>query len=58
MARTTEEADAAATLAGIVDAFFRRGWEKNEARWERLIESFPTTHAAKVTRVFWLPRPW
>jgi hypothetical protein len=54
----TEEVDAAETLAGIVDVFFRRGWEKNEARWERLIESFPTTHAAKVTRVFWLPRPW
>ena len=31
-----EEVEAAKTLAGIVDAFFRRGWEKNEDRWERL----------------------
>ena len=53
-----EEAKAAKTLAGIVDAFFRRGWEKNEDRWERLMEEHPTTHAAKVTRLFWLPRPW
>jgi hypothetical protein len=53
-----EEVKAAETLAGIVDAFFRRGWEKNEARWERLMEEHPTTHAAKVTRLFWLPRPW
>jgi len=57
-ARHLEEVDAAETLAGIVDAFFRRGWEKNEDRWERLMEEHPTTHAALVTRLFWLPRPW
>ncbi len=57
-AKHTEEVEAAKTLAGIVDAFFRRGWEKNEERWERLIEKHPTTRAAEVTRVFWLPRPW
>lgn len=53
-----EEVKAAEILAGIVDAFFRRGWEKNEDRWGRLMEEHPTTHAAKVTRLFWLPRPW
>jgi hypothetical protein len=57
-AKHKEEVKAAETLAGIVDAFFRRGWEKNEDRWERLMEEHPTTHAAKVTRLFWLPRPW
>jgi len=57
-AKHAEEVEAAETLAGIVDAFFRRGWEKNEDRWERLMEEHPTTHAAKVTRLFWLPRPW
>jgi hypothetical protein len=53
-----EEVEAAETLAGIVDAFFRRGWEKNKDRWERLMEEHPTTHAANSTRLFWLPRPW
>lgn len=53
-----EEVEAAKTLAGIVDAFFRRGWEKNESRWVRLIEKHPSTRAAEVTRLFWLPRPW
>ncbi|MCH2106816.1 MAG: redoxin domain-containing protein [Planctomycetes bacterium] len=57
-AKHAEEVEAAETLAGIVDAFFRRGWEKNVDRWERLMEEHPTTHAAKVTRLFWLPRPW
>lgn len=53
-----DEVEAAETLAGIVDAFFRRGWEKNKERWERLIESHPATRAADVARRFWLPRPW
>jgi hypothetical protein len=53
-----EEVEAAETLAHIVDAFFRRGWEKNKERWERLIEAHPTTHAAGVIQRFWLPRPW
>lgn len=53
-----EEVEAAETLAQIVDAFFRRGWEKNKARWERLVEAHPTTHAAGVIQRFWLPRPW
>ena len=53
-----EEVEAAETLAQIVDAFFRRGWEKNVLRWERLVEAHPTTHAAGVIQKFWIPRPW
>jgi hypothetical protein len=53
-----EEVEAAEILAQIVDAFFRRGWEKNKERWERLVEAHPTTHAAGVIQRFWLPRPW
>lgn len=53
-----EEVVAAEILAGIVDTFFRRGWEKNVDRWENLLEEHPTTRAAEVTRLFWLPRPW
>jgi hypothetical protein len=56
--RNLEEVEAAETLAQIVDAFFRRGWEKNKERWERLVEAHPTTHAAGVIQRFWLPRPW
>ena len=53
-----EDIEAAERLAGIVDAFFRRGWEKNVDRWERLIEEYPATRAAEAARRFWLPRPW
>jgi peroxiredoxin len=53
-----EEVEAAETLAHIVDAFFRRGWEKNKERWERLVEAHPATHAARVIQGFWLRRPW
>ncbi len=53
-----EEVEAAERLAHIVDGFFRRGWEKNKARWERLVEEHPTTRAAGVIQKFWLPRPW
>ena len=56
--RHIEEVAAAEKLAHIVEGFFRRGWEKNKARWERLVEEHPTTRAAGMIQSFWLPRPW
>ena len=56
--RHLEEVEAAEKLALIVEGFFRRGWEKNKARWERLVEEHPTTRAAGMIQRFWLPRAW
>jgi len=41
-----------------VQAFFSRGWQKNLARFEKLVERYPATRAAEKMYGFWIKRGW
>ncbi|MFT7484939.1 MAG: hypothetical protein ACI9F9_000785 [Candidatus Paceibacteria bacterium] len=52
------ELEAAEQYGHLVEAFFRRGWKKNLARFEALVEEFPQTRAAQKMTNFWIKRGW
>jgi hypothetical protein len=52
------ETEAAEEYDKLVEAFFSRGWEKNLARFEKLVEDYPATRAADKMQIFWIARGW
>ena len=53
-----EELEAAEQYERLVAAFFTRGWKKNLARFEKLIEDFPETRAAEKLKNYWIAKAW
>lgn len=52
------ETEAAEEYEKCVEAFFARGWQKNLARFEKLVERYPETRAAEKMYDFWIKRGW
>jgi hypothetical protein len=52
------ELEAAEEYERLVDSFWRRGWKKNLARFEKLVEKYPETRAAQKMKNFWIPHSW
>lgn len=52
------ELEAAEEYERLVESFWRRGWKKNVARFEKLVEKYPQTRAAQKMTNFWIPHPW
>ncbi len=52
------ETAAAEEYEKCVQAFFARGWQKNLARFEKLVERYPATRAAEKMHDFWIARGW
>lgn len=53
-----EELEAAEQYDRLVELFFRRGWSKNLARFEKLLEDFPDTRAAEKMENYWIRKLW
>ena len=53
-----EEIEAAEQYERLVDAFFRRGYAKNLARFEKLVEDFPETRAAEKMKNYSIKHAW
>jgi hypothetical protein len=52
------ELEAGERYETLVEFFFRRGWEKNLARFEKLVEDFPETRAAEKMENYWIRKLW
>lgn len=52
------ELEASAEYDELVEAFFARGWEKNLARFEKLVADYPETRSAEKMHNYWIQRRW